>query len=287
MKLIFSKGPALSIRLLLAISFAVGLIVVDKHYFPFLKLRSHLDTLISPFYYVVNGPSEVLDDLSSLATRKNELVKQNKALQAQLLEKQNDLLLLEHLKRENDRLRKLLGSPLRDDEFKMVTQVISTESGQYSNQLVIDKGTHNGVYVGQPIVDEKGIVGQVYAVAKNTSRVILLCDSQHGLPVQVVRNDTRVVAIGNGCNEDLMLDFLPNNVDIRVGDQLVTSGLDGRFSEGYPVGIVSSIYKDTQRGRIVIKATPTAGLKHLRYLLLLWSEERQASPEPEQQAENE
>ena len=114
------------------------------------------------------------------------------------------------------------------------------------------------------------MVGQVVAVGQLTSRVLLICDVSHALPIQVLRNDIRVIAAGNGCTDDLQLEHLPNNTDIRVGDVLVTSGLGGRFPEGYPVGVVSEVKVDTQRAYTVIKAHPTAGLQRLRYLLLLW-----------------
>lgn len=90
-----------------------------------------------------------------------------------------------------------------------------------------------------------------------------------------MRNDVRVIAVGNGCTEDLQLEHLPTNTDIREGDVLVTSGLGGRFPEGYPVGVVSSVKLDTQRAYTVIKARPTAGLQRLRYLLLLWGADKE------------
>jgi rod shape-determining protein MreC len=152
--------------------------------------------------------------------------------------------------------------------------VISTGSDPYSDQVVIDKGSDNGVYEGQPVISDKGVVGQVVAVAKVTSRVLLICDASHALPIQVLRNDIRVIAAGSGCTDDLQLEHLPNNTDIRVGDVLVTSGLGGRFPEGYPVAVVSSVKVDNQRAYTVIQARPTAGLQRLRYLLLLWGADR-------------
>ncbi len=143
--------------------------------------------------------------------------------------------MLGQYKQENARLRELLGSPLRQDEQKMVTQVISTVNDPYSDQVVIDKGSVNGVYEGQPVISDKGVVGQVVAVAKLTSRVLLICDATHALPIQVLRNDIRVIAAGNGCTDDLQLEHLPANTDIRVGDVLVTSdlvGVSGRVSGG-------------------------------------------------------
>lgn len=236
-----------------------------------------MDTAVSPFYFLANGPREVLDNVSaSLATRE-QLGVENTALRQELLMKNSDLLLLGQLKQENARLRELLGSPLRQDEQKMVTQVISAGTDPYSDQVVIDKGLTSGVYEGQPVISDKGVVGQVVAVGQLTSRVLLICDVSHALPIQVLRNDIRVIAAGNSCTDDLQLEHLPNNTDIRVGDVLVTSGLGGRFPEGYPVAVVSSVKVDTQRAYTIIQARPTAGLQRLRYLLLLWGVDRNNS----------
>lgn len=274
MKPIFSRGPSLQLRLFLAVIAAIGLIVADSRLGTFVKIRNYMDTAVSPFYFLANGPRKVLDGVSETLATRQQLELENRALRQELLLKNSDTLLLGQFKQENARLRELLGSPLRQDEHKMVTQVISTGSDPYSDQVVIDKGSDNGVYEGQPVISDKGVVGQVVAVAKFTSRVLLICDASHALPIQVLRNDIRVIAAGSGCADDLQLEHLPNNTDIRVGDVLVTSGLGGRFPEGYPVAVVSSVKVDNQRAYTVIQARPTAGLQRLRYLLLLWGADR-------------
>ncbi|KHN90004.1 rod shape-determining protein MreC [Pectobacterium actinidiae] len=277
MKPLFSRGPSLQLRLFLAVVTAIVVIVADSRLGSFVKIRTYMDTTVSPFYFLANGPRQVLDNMSaSLATRE-QLGLENTALRQELLMKNSDLLLLGQLKQENARLRELLGSPLRQDEQKMVTQVMSAGTDPYSDQVVIDKGQINGVYEGQPVISDKGVVGQVVAVSQLTSRVLLICDVAHALPIQVLRNDIRVIAAGNGCTDDLQLEHLPNNTDIRVGDVLVTSGLGGRFPEGYPVAVVSSVKQDTQRAYTIIQARPTAGLQRLRYLLLLWGVENNSN----------
>ncbi|MEC5319988.1 rod shape-determining protein MreC [Brenneria populi subsp. brevivirga] len=274
MKPIFSRGPSLQLRLFLAVVTAIFVIIADSRLGAFVHIRAYMDTAVSPFYFLANGPRQVLDHMSeSLATRE-QLGVENAALRQELLMKNSDLLLLGQLKHENARLRELLGSPLRQDEQKIVTQVLSAGTDPYSDQVVIDKGRVNGVYEGQPAISDKGVVGQVVAVGQFTSRILLICDVSHALPIQVLRNDIRVIAAGNGCTDDLQLEHLPNNTDIRVGDVLVTSGLGGRFPEGYPVAVVSSVKIDTQRAYTVIQARPTAGLQRLRYLLLLWGGEK-------------
>lgn len=274
MKPIFSRGPSLQLRLFLAILTAIVLIFADSKVGTFVKIRTYMDTAVSPFYFLSNAPREFLDQVSATFATRQSLELENRALRQELLLKNSDLMLLGQFKQENARLRELLGSPLRQDEHKMVAQVLSTSNDPYSDQVVVDKGSNNGVYVGQPVISDKGVVGQVVAVGAVTSRVLLICDASHALPIQVLRNDIRVIAAGSGCADDLQLEHLPSNTDIRVGDVLVTSGLGGRFPEGYPVAVVSSVKVDNQRAYTVIQARPTAGLQRLRYLLLLWGSDR-------------
>ncbi len=229
-----------------------------------------MDTAISPLYFLAHGAQKALDELSERLTTHQHLILENRALHKEQLLKNSDILLLDQVKQENARLRELLGSPVRQNERITVTQVIFTITEPYSNQLVIDKGSDHGVYEGQPIINDKGVIGQVIAVAKITSRVLLICDPTHALPIQILRNDILAIAIGKSCTNDLQLDHVPKNTDIRVGDILVTSGLGGRFPEGYPVAIVSSVKIDNQHAYTIIHARPTARLQRLRYLLLLW-----------------
>ena len=99
---------------------------------------------------------------------------------------------------------------------------------------------------------------------------MLITDITHAIPVQVLRNDVRGIANGTGHNDELIIDNLPRSVDIVKGDVLVTSGLGGRFPEGYPVAIVESVANDTKSQFARIVAKPLASLDRLRYLLLLW-----------------
>ncbi|KAB1483731.1 rod shape-determining protein MreC, partial [Cronobacter sakazakii] len=184
MKPIFSRGPSLQIRLILAVLVALGVIIADSRLGTFSQIRTYMDTAVSPFYFISNGPRELLDSVSQTLASRDQLELENRALRQELLLKNSEILMLGQYKQENARLRELLGSPLRQDEQKMVTQVISTVNDPYSDQV----GSVNGVYEGQPVISDKGVVGQVVAVAKLTSRVLLICDATHALPVQVLRN---------------------------------------------------------------------------------------------------
>ncbi|HDZ6757619.1 TPA: rod shape-determining protein MreC, partial [Mannheimia haemolytica] len=184
--------------------------------------------------------------------------------------KSADLLLLDQLKVENQRLRLLLSSPLRQDEYKKIAEVLAAEMDAYRQQVVINQGRLDGAFVGQPIIDERGVVGQVISVGEKSSRVLLLSDITHAIPVQVLRNDVRGIASGTGVNNELVIDNLPRSIDVVKGDVLVTSGLGGRFPEGYPVAIVETVENDTKSQFARIVARPLASFDRLRYLLLLW-----------------
>ncbi len=270
MKPIFGKAPPLGLRLILAILASIALIVSDGQSNAMIKARSIMETAVGGLYYLANTPRTVLDGVSDNLVDTNKLQIENRVLREQLREKNTDLLLLDQLKVENQRLRLLLNSPLRTDEYKKIAEVLTAETDVYRKQVVINQGQRDGAYVGQPIIDEKGIVGQLISVGENTSRVLLLTDVTHSIPVQVLRNDVRLIASGTGRNDELSLDHVPRSVDIVKGDLLVTSGLGGRFLEGYPVAIVESVSRDGQNYFATVTAKPLASIERLRYVLLLW-----------------
>lgn len=269
MKPIFGKAPSLGIRLILSVIASLALILTDGQN-SMNKARSVMETAVGGLYYLANSPRTVLDGVSDNFVDTNKLQIENKVLREQLREKNADLLLLDQLKVENQRLRLLLNSPLRTDEYKKIAEVLTAETDVYRQQVVINQGERDGAYVGQPVIDEKGVIGQIISVGADTSRVLLLTDVTHAIPVQVLRNDVRVIASGTGHTDELTLDNVPRSVDIEKGDLLVTSGLGGRFIEGYPVAVVESVSRDGSNYFATVKAKPLASLERLRYVLLLW-----------------
>ena len=281
MKPIFGKTPPLGLKLFLAVIASLGLIASDRQTTTMIQARSLLETAVGGLYYLANTPRTVLDGVSDNLVDTNKLQIENKALKDQLREKNADLLLLDQLKVENQRLRLLLNSPLRIDEYKKIAEVLTAETDIYRQQVVINQGEKDGAYIGQPVIDEKGVVGQIISVGEHTSRVLLITDIAHSIPVQVLRNDVRMIASGTGHNDELTLDNVPRSVDIEKGDLLVTSGLGGRFLEGYPVAIVESVSRDGQNYFATVTAKPLAFIDKLRYVLLLWptnEDTRKASP---------
>ncbi|MDO6499767.1 rod shape-determining protein MreC [Photobacterium sanguinicancri] len=270
MKPIFGRGPSLQLRLFLAILLSVSLMLADSRLDAFANIRYLLNSAIAPLQYAANIPRAMLDNVSGQLSSHQQLLAENNSLKRDILVQQSDVLLLEQLKQENKRLRDLLGSPFIRDERKMITEVMAVDSDPYSHQVMIDKGRTDGVYEGQPVINDKGIVGQVSYVGAHNSRVLLLIDPTHGIPVQVVRNDIRVIASGSGQIDQIQLEHVPSSTDIEVGDLLVTSGLGGRYPEGYPVANVTEFSFDNKRPFAQIKARPTVQFDRLRYLLLVW-----------------
>ncbi|MDL2193205.1 rod shape-determining protein MreC [Shewanella algae] len=282
MKPIFVRGISNQFRLTLAVVMSVILLVANDRLEP---ARQSMASLLSPLQYLANVPGELLDwSAQSLATR-DMLEQQNKELLRQQLLMSERLQRFEHLRQENQRLRELLGSPVHMDSRKMVAEVMEVASDPFHHYVVINHGSRNGVFVGQPVVDAQGVVGQVVQVSELTARVLLLSDPKHGLPVRITRNDVRLIANGIGELDEIELRHVAKSTDIKVGDLLVTSGLGNRFPEGYPVARVISVSRDDGQSYLKVTAQPLAALDRIRYLLLIWPEDHPgAKPESQEPA---
>ncbi|MEJ6103048.1 rod shape-determining protein MreC [Aeromonas salmonicida] len=274
MKPIFGRGPSLQLRLFLAVIISIAAIVADSRFGVFTHVRVYLSSLVSPLQYIANAPGIMLDTMSTQVQTRAGLIEQTKQQEQQLFTLRSRLLKMDHLEHENQRLRELLGSPVHKESRKMVAELLSVDSDPFSHQVLINKGALDGVYNGQPVINDQGVIGQVLHVGSTTSRVLLVTDSSHGIPVRVLRNDLRAIASGSGELDKLELRNLPRNTDVQVGDLLVTSGLGGRFPEGYPVATVTR--SDYVEGKpfAQVEAKPLVALDRLRYLLMLWTDKK-------------
>jgi rod shape-determining protein MreC len=153
----------------------------------------------------------------------------------------------------------------------LVTEVIGVSPNPVNHTVTVDRGTNDGVYIGQPVLDADGLMGQVVEVYENYSKVLLITDINHALPVQVLRNGLRSIVEGISDFNLMALRFVSPTVDIEEGDKLVSSGLGGRFPMGYPVGTVSSISQKPGEKFMEIKVIPSAKLDRSRHLLLVFT----------------
>lgn len=270
MNTMFMRGPSIVSRLALALLVSVLLMVVDHKYDGFASIKVYLNSFVSPLQYLASLPGQALSSSAEQLVSRQRLVDENARLTLQASMMSEKLQRFELLKTENDRLRKLLGSPARQDAQRMVTELMAVDNNPFSLQIVVDKGAIHGVYEGQPVLDEKGIVGQIMEVGTTNSRVLLITDITHAIPLRIARNNVRLIASGSGLIQELTLEHVPHSADIQVGDMLVSSGLGEVFPEGYPAGTITSIIRDESRPFAQVRATPIAQLDRLRYLLLLW-----------------
>ena len=257
------------------------LIVADYQFDQMQRMRAWLSLAVTPVQWLVDVPQHSWTWLGERLQVRDELIAENKKLRAQILLAERQVQKLAALTVENFRLRDLLNSSERLDEKVTVSQLIGVNTDPFSHQVIINNGFNMGAFVGQPVLDATGVMGQIVSTSAFTSRVLLITDSDHAIPVEVNRNGLRSVAYGLGQYEYLELQDLSDTADIEVGDILVSSGLGLRFPKGYPVAKVIEVRHLAGQDFAKVIAKPTAQLKRSRHLLLIETPQRQSSIEKE------
>jgi rod shape-determining protein MreC len=259
------------LRLLLLVILSVITIALDYRIDFFKPVRNLLSAVVAPVQYVVDTPIKWSMALDATLSNHQTLLVENTRLRTQNLLLQARLQRLIALENENSQLRSLLSSAQQTGNEKMiVAQMLAVNTEPLSSEIVLDKGKHNGVYEGQPVLDARGIMGQVTQVGPLTSRVLLLTDLRSAIPVQDTRNGIRGIVVGRGNLAKLALTDIPVTVDVKVGDTLVSSGLDGHYPSGHPVGVISHIRADPNEQFTAIEITPSAQLDRNQFVLLIW-----------------
>jgi len=242
--------------------------VLDYRYDYLSNARKGVSTVLAPIYFLANLPNDIASWADNNIVSRNDLLNENRELEDELLilKAQNQRLI--GLESENARLRALLGSSRNLRGQRVIAEVLNIDSSLFSNELLLNKGSLDSVFVGQPVVDAEGIMGQIIEVSTTTSRMILLNDQKHAIPVRIDRNGVRAIAQGNG--NSLYLRHLPNTIDVKEGDILLSSGLGQKFPDGYPVAKVMSITRQPAQPYAEILAEPTANINRANHVLLLW-----------------
>ncbi len=269
-KLIFTQGPSITTRLILLIILSVVLMVMDHKYHSLETLRGALSVAVYPIQASIELPGTISDWFSESLRTRRSLREENDSLRTKQMMQKVQLQKLAALEAENIRLRELLDSSFKVGEKVLIAELLSVNLDPYKHQVVLNKGELDDVYPGQPLLDAKGIMGQVVHVGPYTSTAMLITDTSHAIPVQVNRNGLRTIAIGTGAINRLDLPYIPNNADIQAGDLLISSGLGGHFPPGYPVAEVSAVRHDPGQTFSSVVATPLAELNRSREILLVW-----------------
>jgi rod shape-determining protein MreC len=257
---------------------AIGLITADLRFNSLETTRSILDAAATPVYWVADIPDRLSEWSDSTIRSRSSLLEENDRLRRQNLVLEGRSQQMSALRAENARLRALLNSSALVQDDILVAELIGITPDPVRHEVILNKGTADGVYVGQPLIDAQGLVGQVIHASEESSRVLLITDATNSVPVQINRNAVRGIAEGTGNLDSLELHHIAATTDIREGDLLVTSGLGGRFPEGYPVATVALVERDPGQAFARVLATPTAALDRSRHVLLVFTGDDSQEP---------
>jgi len=269
---IFSREAPAIRAFILALVASMLLMVLDwQHPEWFEPARRTVHAAFDPIYAVANYPMLSAEWLHQQAKSEEQLRRENTAMRAELLQARARLQKLAELSAENTRLRGLLNTPLIIDGRMQIAEIIGTDTDPLRHILVINRGKRDGIFIGQTVLDDRGVMGQVLDVFPHSARVLLLSDKQHSASVRIERTGMRGILSGTGDSGRLMLQYVPNTADIVVGDRLITSGLGLRFPAGYPIGVVTAIQRHGSSEFADIEAKPLAQLEGGHHVLLLYS----------------
>lgn len=262
------QGDASStLRLLAYLALAIVLIVLDDQGGWLSRLRAQAVVLVQPVWALAGVPGRVGATVRDNAASHGQLVAENRELRNQLLLANARLTRLQAAALDNAQLRELLNVAERSGLDVQLAPILDIDLDPVRQRLVLDAGSKQGVHVGQAVIDAGGLMGQVIEVTPLQSTVLLLTDPDHAVPVTVARTGVRLIAYGRG--DRLELRDIPLSAGVEVGDDIVTSGLGGRFPAGFPVGKVLKLRPDDTHAFLVGELEPAAKLDRGRNVLLL------------------
>ncbi len=276
----FKRGPAPLALLTFYLALSLALFVIDLRLQSLDLLRQSVALVTDPIQRIAQTPGSLVDNAAAYLRGLHDLLDENARLKQAQLRLAPDLARLEHLASENERLRKLLSVKEREKASGEVARIMYTARDPFTHRIIIDKGQQSGIVAGQPAIDEAGVVGQVTRVFPFSAEITLITDKDQTVPVQVVRSGQRSVVFGLGSGQ-LELRYLPANADIKEGDLLVTSGLDGIYLPGFPVARVVSIERENSYAFARIRCAPIAAVENFGEVLVLSPRQPQAPRPPD------
>ena len=282
MQTLFIRGPSATFRMVVLVVASIALMTVDHRWHSLEFVRSALSSVIYPLQYTIDLPIRLFYWTDERLSSQQTLLEKNREFEVRHLENRVQLQKLDIIEKENDRLRELLGATPKTTERLLISEIINVDLDPYKQLILLNKGSSSDVYQGQPIIDALGIMGQVIHVGPMSSTAMLITDASHAIPVQNNRTGLRAIAYGSGKIDQLNLRYLPHNVDIKVGDLLITSGLGDTFPANFPVAIISKVERPAGEPFADIEARPHAQLDKSREVLLVWRNEPELIDENKQ-----
>ena len=265
----FVRGPSAFARLVFFSALSLALMATDSRLQYLTGLRQNLVALLHPLQVLANAPSQLYRDTDEYFSTHHRLLNENLQLKQQALKKDIALQRLNTLTLENDHLRNLLQANKALVESSVLGEIMHVGRDLFTKKVIVNRGEAHQIVAGEAVVDATGVIGQVTRIYPLSSEVTLITDKSLAIPIQVERNGLRAIAFGHGRDNTLDLPYLPTNVDIRRGDRLVTSGIDGVYPAGLAVATVSQIEitPDSPFARIV--CVPMGGVENHRQVLLV------------------
>ncbi len=272
------RTSGLLLRCILYCLLSFALIIFDKRYDHFGELRRFLSVAAYPVEVAVASPFVGWHWFRESVSTRESLQADKAKLEEELRLADFRLQRYEALEAETRRLRALRENTAAVADRFVVGDIMDLDIDAFRERVLVDKGAHDGVFVGQAVLDAGGVFGQVARVEQLTSEVILISDASHAIPVQVNRTGLRTVAVGTGDTGRLKLPYLSTSADVVAGDLLVTSGLGGGFPVGYPVGTVAEVRRDPAQSLAEVEVRPAAALDRSRELMFVWLKPDAATP---------
>jgi rod shape-determining protein MreC len=264
------RGGSAGFRFTLYALLSVVIMYLDQRQHYLEQLRYVLQAAAYPIQLAVNSPPAAWRWLRESLQTREVLQAENARLRAVQRDLELRSMRYEALARENGELRGLAAALPPVAERWLPAEIVSIQLSSLRQRLLIDRGAVNGVFKGQAVLDDKGLIGQTTHVGPWSAEVILITDPEHAVPVRIERTGLRTIAVGNADTTSLALPYLPANADIKGGDLLVTSGLGGVFPEGYPVARVTEVHRDAVQPLAQVRAAPLAHIDTDSELLLVW-----------------
>jgi rod shape-determining protein MreC len=275
----FARRLGPTARLLIWLLIGIACVVVDVRYRAMEGLRSGFSVLLRPVREVLRAPTDVAAELNGFFTRHRLLQKERDALlteRAGLLVSVNAA---RDMARENAELRALLQIQAHPGQRLVQAALLYQGHDWFDQRITLDRGGEAGLRAGLPVVDVGGLLGQLSRVDPGSSELTLVSSPEQMTPVFIQRTGQRGLVAGSGRNQ-LELRFMPSHTDIRVGDRLLTSGIDRVYPAGIPVAWVSRVSRSQSSPYLRVECLPLAGLDRSRVVLVLAAEPAAIHPTP-------
>jgi len=277
----FNRGPSPLARLTFFALAAIAVMIADHRFRALDAVRLTLSVVVHPLQQVAAMPGTVIRRVGEFFSSQERLLEENRDLKARVLEYSASAQQAKLLASEQAYLLAMAEAKKRFDDAGVMAEVLYTGRNPFSRKLVIDKGLTQDVKAGQPVIDSAGVIGQVTNAAPFTSEVTLLTEKDQSVPVMLVRNGLRAIAVGSGKDGTIDVPFMPVSADILAGDIFVSSGIDGTYPPGLLVAQVTAVDRNAGYVFAKITAKPAAGVDMHRFVMVLTAPPRDVPARPE------